>query len=502
MGRMNMRKVVFWGAGKIGRDVLEFWRSHWIHPDFFCDNRQELWGRDIDGIGILSPEQVYKLENPTVYITCIYFDEILGQLLEKGISRDNIVKADHICEREMLCKISDYLKSYFMEETHVCQSDRSLIQETRVCQSKRGLMQETNDGLKKGCLIDLSMGMVLGGVEKWSYTLADVLKNCGFEGAYLMPDSSHNGMENHTFPAICVDLNKRPNKKSVLDLYIEGIVYSRYENIVCNFPFEIFVAACMVKKMSLRELRIIAVVHCDEEVYYQTFCSWSDYIDKCLVISEKMKRTLVKRGFPLEKIEVLYWKIPCDKELVREYSSANEPIHIGYAGRLTKRQKRLDLVVDVAEKLKSNGIDFLLELAGTGDYEKELQAEILHRNLSDCMILKGMINRNEIPEFWKKQDIYLSCSDWEGHSISQSEAMAEGVVPVVTNTSGTEEDIKSGYNGYIAELQDIDSMTKNIVHLYQNRELLPIMGKRSYEIILERSEKLNEEAFWKKMLRE
>ncbi len=476
MGRMNMRKVVFWGAGKIGRDVLEFWRSHWIYPDFFCDNQQELWGRDIDGIGILSPEQVYKLENPTVYITNVYFDEIQGQLLEMGISRDSIVKAGSICEREMLCKISDRLKSYFMKEI--------------------------NNGLKRGCLIDLSMGMVLGGVEKWSYTLADVLKNCGFEGAYLMPDFSHNAMENHTFPAICVDLNNRLNKKSILDLYIEEIVYSGYENIVCNFPFEIFVAACMVKKMSLRELRIIAVVHCDEEVYYQTFCSWSDYIDKCLVISERMKRTLMKRGFPLEKIEVLYWKIPCDKELVREYSSANEPIHIGYAGRLTKRQKRLDLVMDVAEKLKSNGIDFLLELAGTGDYEKELQAEILHRNLSDCMILKGMVNRNEIPEFWKKQDIYLSCSDWEGHSISQSEAMGEGVVPVVTNTSGTEEDIKSGYNGYIAELQDVDSIVKNIVYLYQNRELLPIMGKRSYEMIVERNGKLNEEAFWKNMLRE
>ena len=194
MGRMNMRKVVFWGAGKIGRDVLEFWRSHWIYPDFFCDNQQELWGRDIDGIGILSPEQVYKLENPTVYITSVYFDEIQGQLLEMGISRDSIVKAGSICEREMLCKISDRLKSYFMKEI--------------------------NNGLKRGCLIDLSMGMVLGGVEKWSYTLADVLKNCGFEGAYLMPDFSHNAMENHTFPAICVDLNNRLNKKRILDLYI------------------------------------------------------------------------------------------------------------------------------------------------------------------------------------------------------------------------------------------------------------------------------------------
>lgn len=75
-------------------------------------------------------------------------------------------------------------------------------------------------------------------------------------------------------------------------------------------------------------------------------------------------------------------------------------------------------------------------------------------------------------------------------------------MPVVTNTSGTEEDIKSGYNGYIAELQDVDSIVKNIVYLYQNRELLPIMGKRSYEMIVERNGKLNEEAFWKNMLRE
>ena len=53
-----MGKIIFWGAGKIGRDILKFWKYHNIYPDFFCDSSSNLWDKEIDNIKILSPSQV------------------------------------------------------------------------------------------------------------------------------------------------------------------------------------------------------------------------------------------------------------------------------------------------------------------------------------------------------------------------------------------------------------------------------------------------------------
>lgn len=189
-------------------------------------------------------------------------------------------------------------------------------------------------------------------------------------------------------------------------------------------------------------------------------------------------------------------KTPLD----RNYSQGDSALRIGYAGRLRRVQKRLDLILDVAEKLKKREVDFFLELAGIGDYEDTLRIEITKRGLTENVALKGMIKHENIPQFWKEQDIYLSCSDWEGHSISQSEAMAAGAVLVVTNTSGAEDDIQSGYNGYIANMRDTDALVWYIEHLARNRELLPVMGKRCHDRIWERNQSVDEAGYWRELL--
>lgn len=167
---------------------------------------------------------------------------------------------------------------------------------------------------------------------------------------------------------------------------------------------------------------------------------------------------------------------------------------------MTRYIKRLDLVVDVAESLKNRGIHFKMEIAGIGTYEDTLRREISCRGLSGQVEMKGLVDNKNIRRFWSQQDIYLSCSDREGHSISQSEAMAMGAVPIVTDVSGAEDDVKTGYNGYIVPLQDVDKIVSHIEYLYQNRELLQIMGSRSHDFIWKQSRGVDEKVYWKDLL--
>lgn len=96
----------------------------------------------------------------------------------------------------------------------------------------------------------------------------------------------------------------------------------------------------------------------------------------------------------------------------------------------------------------------------------------------------------------------VSCSEWEGHSISQSEAMAAGAVPVITDVSGARDDVADGYNGYIVDVGDLDTMADKIEYLYHNRDTLAQMGQRAHDTIYERQKEFNQAQFWDDLIKE
>ena len=171
-------------------------------------------------------------------------------------------------------------------------------------------------------------------------------------------------------------------------------------------------------------------------------------------------------------------------------------LQIGYAGRVTISQKRVDLFLELALKLKEKGIRFLLNIAGTGNYYEKLCERVQEEGLQDCIVCVGCIDRKGIPNFWKKQDIMVSCSEWEGHSISQSEAMAEGAVPVITDVSGARDDVTDGYNGYVVDVGDIDALADRIQKLYLDRTKLKQMSIRAHDTICKRQKDMDQTVFW------
>ena len=100
-----MGQTIFWGAGKIGRQILQFWKLHQMCPDFFCDSREETWGTEISGVKVFPPQQAYVSEDAVIYVTCGFFYEISAQLMQNGIKEENIVMADSIYSKEMLCRM-------------------------------------------------------------------------------------------------------------------------------------------------------------------------------------------------------------------------------------------------------------------------------------------------------------------------------------------------------------------------------------------------------------
>ena len=111
------------------------------------------------------------------------------------------------------------------------------------------------------------------------------------------------------------------------------------------------------------------------------------------------------------------------------------------------------------------------------------------------------MERKNIRDFWSRQDIMVSCSEWEGHSISQSEAMAEGAVPVITDVSGARDDVADGGNGYVVEVGNIEAIACRIQELYYDRNKLKEMGTCAHNTIYERQKDNDQAEFWDQLIK-
>lgn len=474
-----MKQVIFFGAGQIGKYMLEQWREYGIEPDYFADNSEDRWGTFFYGIKVLSIEELKAMGQVYVLITCKQIDSISAQLQTYGIRQENIFPGNTI--KDMVIFLSMYMKEKMPWENK--KWNKNVLEgDSRFC-----------------VMFDVQHSFVLGGVEEWTLQMDKLLSAQKIKVKFITTDLSVHAVHFGTDKEIQLQYWNDPSIISRMVKCLSEIRNNTPCNIVCNFAGDTFQSACVAKILWPQEVNLIAVVHNEEEVYYEQYGKMSSIIDYCLVTCDMMERQLIERGMAKEKLLRLAWQIPCEKTLNRIYSKEGQPIRIGYAGRLVKNPKRLDLLIDIVKRLKSANVDFWLEIAGTGDYEADLKMSL--EEFGEQVCFKGYVNREHIADFWMNQDIGVNCSDLEGRCISKAESMAAGAVPVITDTSSARDDVQDGYNGYVVPVGDADGIADRIRYLYHHRELLKVMGERSHQIILKQNEENDLVGMWKKILK-
>ena len=476
MDNKGIKKIIFlfFGAGKRGRYWLKQFGEFGMFPEVILDNNENLWGTFCDGVRICNPVDIGSIFYEYIFVTCIKEDGIFTQLLRLGVDKSKIISGNH--------KISNYFLY------HVRRSIAS-FDSIRDCYERSA---------ERRILLDLSNGMVLGGVESWSYDLAKKLKRKGHQGLYLTADAIEPSVIDKTYPVCLLKYLDARNERKRIELCMNALIQNLPCTIICNFSEYIFWSACMVKELFPEQIRIVAVQHSDDEPYYYVYNTWQQYIDRWMVISSRIERKLLSYGIKQNKVMRLKWHVPCKETISRVWKKSR--LKLGYAGRVTVIAKRIDLLIDLSKILKEREIDFQINIAGDGEYVNTLLQKAQEENLQDYIIHLGRRDSKDIPDFWHEQDIMISCSEFEGHSISQLEAMAEGAVPVITDVSGARDDVEDGYNGFIVDVGDIEALADRICYLYDNPDELEQMGMRAHETVYSRQKRMDPAEFWDDIL--
>lgn len=322
-----------------------------------------------------------------------------------------------------------------------------------------------------------------GGAEDWAHELTSSLLKRGYDVDIIenMASKTRKELKQYT---------KRIDKKNrgiseVLVELIEWLLQRRPFTLFNIWSSEVLWAASYIKSIYPKEAQIIASVLNDTNNVYQRLCEWDDVIDIYLCISSKIKNNLIKLYRINEK--KVYYRSPFVehvKNFEREFQTDNRiPLKIGFPCRLTRNQKRADLLPELIVKLEKKAVHYALNIVGSGEYEKDIIKFVNDSNLHSKISFFGKLSRKELLLFLNNQDIYLNLSDFEGTSLTMLEAMARGCVPVVTNVSGVDDFIENMINGMVSEIGDIENIADNILFLDNNRDKLEIYSKRCMEII-------------------
>lgn len=229
------------------------------------------------------------------------------------------------------------------------------------------------------------------------------------------------------------------------------------------------------------ESRCIGICHTDEPHYYAMLRRYEPAISKFVGVSARCVRGLLA-AMPWRSSDIHL--VPCGAEsepASRRARNGDGKLRLLYAGRLSIRQKRvLDLII-LAEMLRERGVPFQLDLLGEGPDAQLLRgfAQKLRRHV--CV--RGAIPHQELVARLHEYDVFVLASEFEGTSVAMLEAMASGVVPVVTRVSGAEDLIRDGLNGFAVGSGDVSGMAECIVRLERDRGLLARLGAAATETI-------------------
>lgn len=475
-----MKNIVLYGAGTRGERMCKLLEESGMNLLAILDASKKKIGTEFHGRIIEAPEMIKTYKKYTLCIT-IGDRELAKQARESLKAISSVTEAEEVSYNALMLE--------------------SLRKNKKINKYVESLARPQG---RNSYLFVCYDAMALGGIEEWTRTICSDLRDSGMNNVYILSDYDAAQSEDSLSDIVVrTRLPRTYSSDSIIDI-METIYRHMPCRVITIHADSFLIAAFLLKQKFPGLIDVISSVRGGSGFIYDAYMDFRICTDIYVGVSNDIKRELVQRGIPEQRVHTMTVPFYCEKRLKREYSlSKAMPLRIGYAGRLDgfqNSQKRMDLVLRLIEELATRNVIFAFTIAGDGNAREEMEKIIRERGHGEYVRFLGRLNKADIPCFWKQQDVCINMADLEGRSISIAEAMGHGAVPVVTDTSGVRDDILEGRNGFIVPIGDYQKAADKIAYLAANRYLLPQMGKLAHEVVYPTSLREPHLKFWQKLL--
>lgn len=153
-----------------------------------------------------------------------------------------------------------------------------------------------------------------------------------------------------------------------------------------------------------------------------------------------------------------------------EWDTEKSKFRLLYVGNLTKR-KGVDLIPKIMSEL---GPDFELH------YTSGLRTSDTLSKIPNATSL-GRLSEKQLVDEYRRADVLLFPTRFEGFGYAVAEAMACGTPVVTTNCSSLPELVDDGVNGVLCPIDNVEAFVSAIQNLATNPERLVTMGQKARE---------------------
>ena len=338
--------------------------------------------------------------------------------------------------------------------------------------------------------------------------LANKLAQLGHDVTILTPDIEWDGekYEPEMNKKIIIHKVKTPSKsnlkiaarrcfKNMKNVGVELGEQNKYD-----FIFSIFHPFHMVPRAAVacaNELKIPIIIKVDDAIYQKTsgLKNIQRKIEKIynsktlqggsrILVSNEYTKEVIKNYYHVknEKISI----ITNGTELNNFYKIKSNSKQIVFSGAMYNHRGidiLLESVSDVIKKIPK--AKFML--LGDGPEMPRLNELINNLKLTENVILKGWVDRKEIPKYLSESAIGigpLRLTDVTKHAlpIKVLEYMASSLPIIAIEETLPKDVLKNGENGFF--IKDSKELSQKIIELLQNGELCSKMGEKSKKMVV------------------
>lgn len=431
---MKTVKIVIFGTGDYYKERKDDFKPE-IKITALLDNDVKKQGTQMDGIDIISPEEIHTIEYDYVCLMSMYHIEMKEQLLKYQVPEEKILLYTQAARLMTESNMDQYMPLY---------------------------------GCDHNVLL-FSWNLGYFGANIALFDMAKIIQKCGYH-VYLISMKSGELEKDY----------KRHGITVIIEPYI-SIQNTSLMNFVKNMDFIIVNTAwyAFIINDFCRNIHnnILWWIHDSKYVGCYIF-------NKNISIGNYPNLYIYSVGFVAEKdfLDVFPVKAKVNHLLYGiddAYNDildlAKDHINIAMIGSI-EWLKGQDLLLDaflLLPESEQNAFHVWIIGAGSGAFLEEIKQRA--DNIPQVTYLDA-VSHSEILDFYKQIDIVVSASRSDSMPIVIAEGMMEAKVCIISDVIGTAAYIKDGINGLVFKAGEAQDLSKKLQWVLKNRKNLESMG--------------------------
>lgn len=275
---------------------------------------------------------------------------------------------------------------------------------------------------------------------------------------------------------------------------------NNYEIIHCHTPMGSVITRLAARESRKKGTSVLYTAHgfhfykgapIKNWLIYYPVEKWLSKHTDCLITINNEDFEIAKKNFKTKQIELVngvgidthrFTPQSLEKKLkLREEYGYSEKDFLLISVAELNYNKQQDLLINVVYLLKNKIPNLKLLLVGDGELKEHYSLQVSELGLGENVEFLGY--RKDVANLLALSDIAVSSSRREGLPLNVMEAMATGLPLVVTNCRGNRDLVADGKNGYVVDINDVETFGKRIEELYLSPNKRETFGQTSLKMI-------------------